>query len=133
MVMSAVSSVRTPGVLVTVMPRCHRRFHVDIVDAGAEIGNQLQLFARLHENGLVDAVGHRGHQDIGGLHRLDELGLAHGLVRCIEFGLKKLHHARFNDLGQLAGNDDDGFVFSHGNALQCSNFDTKLTAGGQSC
>jgi hypothetical protein len=39
MVMSAVSSVSTPGVLVTVMPRCGRG-HVDVVDAGAEIGDQ---------------------------------------------------------------------------------------------
>jgi hypothetical protein len=43
MVMSAVSSVSTPGVLVTVMPRCHGRGDVDIVDAVAEIGDQLQL------------------------------------------------------------------------------------------
>ena len=46
MVMSAVSSVSTPGVLVTVMPRLRARVEVDVVDAGAEIGDQLQLAAR---------------------------------------------------------------------------------------
>jgi hypothetical protein len=45
MVMSAVSSVSTPGVLVTVMPRGKAPPHVDIVDAVAEIGDQLQLGA----------------------------------------------------------------------------------------
>ena len=48
MVMSAVSSVRTFGVLVTVMPRAWRGDHVDIVDAVAEIGDQPQLAVGLH-------------------------------------------------------------------------------------
>ena len=47
MVMSAVSSVRTSGVLVTVMPRSCAAIDVDIVDAVAEIGDQLQLAVRL--------------------------------------------------------------------------------------
>ena len=47
MVMSAVSSVRTPGVLVTVMPRLTRGRDVDMVDAVAEIGDQLELVAGL--------------------------------------------------------------------------------------
>ena len=47
MVMSAVSSVSTPGVLVTVMPRWTRGRDVDIVDAVAEIGDQLELLAGL--------------------------------------------------------------------------------------
>jgi hypothetical protein len=54
MVMSAVSSVSTPGVLVTVMPRSQRRRHVDIVDAVAEIGDQLQPLAGLDEHRAVD-------------------------------------------------------------------------------
>ena len=45
--MSAVSSVRTPGVLVTVMPRHARRLDVDVVDAVAEIGDELELVAGL--------------------------------------------------------------------------------------
>ena len=50
MVMSAVSSVRTPGVLVTVMPRCARGLEIDVVDAGAEIGDQLQARSRLGQH-----------------------------------------------------------------------------------
>ena len=54
MVMSAVSSVSTPGVLVTRMPRFARRLEVDVVDAGAEIGDQLQIGAGLAQHGPVD-------------------------------------------------------------------------------
>ena len=50
MVMSAVSSVRTFGVLVTVMPRACAAVDVDIVDAVAEIGDQLQLAVGLLEH-----------------------------------------------------------------------------------
>ena len=45
-VMSAVSSLSTLGVLVTVMPRLCGRVDVDVVDAVAEIGDQLQLRRR---------------------------------------------------------------------------------------
>ena len=51
MVMSAVSSVRTPGVLVTVMPRSCAGVDIDIVDAVAEIGDQLEVAARLRSAG----------------------------------------------------------------------------------
>ena len=54
MVMSAVSSVSTPGVLVTVMPRSQRGRDVDVVDAVAEIGDQLQLLAGVAEHRPVD-------------------------------------------------------------------------------
>ena len=111
----------------------HRRFHVDIVNPGAKIGDELQLLAGLHENGLVDAVRHRGHQHIRSLDRLDEFGLSHGLIGCIELGLEKLHHPRFNHLGQLPRHDNDRPVLTHGNALQCWKIDIKLTQGGQSC
>ena len=73
MVMSAVSSVSTPGVLVTVMPRCERGRHVDVVDAVAEIGDQLEIGPALREHLGIDAVGHRRHQHVGALHRLGEL------------------------------------------------------------
>jgi hypothetical protein len=65
MVMSAVSSVSTPGVLVTVMPRAGGVVDVDIVDAVAEIGDQLQLLAGLRSMRLVDPVGDGRHQHVG--------------------------------------------------------------------
>ena len=48
-VMSAVSSVSTSGVLVTVMPRSLRAAEIDMVEAGAVVGDQLQPVA-----GMVD-------------------------------------------------------------------------------
>ena len=50
MVMSAVSSVSTAGVLVTVMPRLKRGGDVDMVEAVAEIGDQLEPLAGLAEH-----------------------------------------------------------------------------------
>ena len=81
MVMSAVSSVSTPGVLVTVMPRCSGGGDVDIVDAVAEIGDQLELLAGLAEHRGVDPVGDGRHQHVGGLHRLGEFGLRSSACR----------------------------------------------------
>ena len=66
-VMSAVSSVRTPGVLVTVMPRDSAAWHVDMVDAVAEIGDQLEVRPGLGEEIGVDLVGHGRHQHVGAL------------------------------------------------------------------
>jgi len=57
MVMSAVSSVRTFGVLVTVMPRAWAATDVDIVDAIAEIGDQLQLaVGSLRSSSVISSV-----------------------------------------------------------------------------
>ena len=54
---------------------------VDIVDAVAEIGDQLELLAGLAEHRGVDAVGDGRHQHVGGLHRLGELRLASSACR----------------------------------------------------
>ena len=50
-----------------------RRLEVDIVDAGAELGDQLELRAGLAQSAPVDAVGDGRHQHVGGLDRLDQL------------------------------------------------------------
>ena len=107
MVMSAVSSVSTPGVLVTVMPRASAAWHVDIVDAVAEIGDQLQVRPGLGEERGVDLVGHGRHQHVGGLHRLDQLGRRQRLVVDVEPGVEELAHARLDHVRQAAGDDDD--------------------------
>ena len=106
MVMSAVSSVSTPGVLVTVMPRCTRGRHVDVVDAVAEIGDQLELLAGLAQHRPVDVVGYGRHDHVGDLGGLDELRLAHRLVVGIEPRIEQLAHARFDAVRQPAGDHD---------------------------
>jgi hypothetical protein len=75
MVMSAVSSERTLGVLVTLMPFFWRCIDIDVVDAIAEIGDQLHLRAGLFNQRRVDLVGHRGHQNIGRAHGRHQFGL----------------------------------------------------------
>jgi hypothetical protein len=65
MVMSAVSSVSTPGVLVTVMPRWRAVSRSIWSTPGAERGDQLQARSGLRQHAAVDAVGHGGHQHVG--------------------------------------------------------------------
>jgi hypothetical protein len=83
-----------------------RGCHVDIVDAVAEIGDQLQLFAGMTEHGSVDVVGHRRHDHFGCFGSLGEIALAHRLVVEIKPSVEQLAHARFDAVGKFAGDDD---------------------------
>ena len=87
-------------------PALHGGGDVDIVDAVAEIGDQLELLARFAEHRGVDAVGDGRHQHVGGFHRLGELALRHRLVVGIEPGGEKFPHAQLDAVRQLAGDDD---------------------------
>ena len=91
----------------------HRGLDIDIVDPGAEIGDELQPVAGLHDHRLVDAVGDGRHQHFGLLDRLDQFGLAEGMVVGIELGVEQLHHPRLDHVGQFAGDDDQGFALGH--------------------
>ena len=106
-VMSAVSSVRTPGVLVTVMPRCSGGRHVDIVDAVAEIGDELQLLAGLARGVRRRSDRSRSERSRRRPHGLGELDLAHRLVVEIEPCVEQLAHAGFDDVRQFAGDDNE--------------------------
>ena len=111
MVMSAVSSVSTPGVLVTVMPRCSGRGDVDIVDAVAEIGDQLEPLAGLARAPRASIWSVTvGTSTSALLHRLGELGLAHRLVVEVEARVEQLAHARFDAVRQPAGDHDQGLL-----------------------
>jgi len=107
--MSAVSSVSTPGVLVTVMLRWSAVATVDMVDAVAEIGDQPQLLAGLAQHRGIDAVGHGRHQDFGRLDRLDQVGVAHRMVVDVEAGVEQLAHPRLDLVGQLARDNNERF------------------------
>ncbi len=92
MVMSAVSSVRTPGVLVTVMPRCLAlaRSMWSTPVPNEAISRRLGL--AWEEDGIVDPVGDGRNQNIGGLGRLDELGLLKRPVLEVQLHPEQLHH-----------------------------------------
>ncbi len=87
-----------------------RRLEIDMVDAGAEGGDQLQLGSGLGEDRGVDMVGDRGHQHVGGLGGLDQRRLGHRPVVQIEPGLEQLHHPGFDRVRQLPGHDHEGFL-----------------------
>ena len=84
----------------------HRGGDVDVIDAVAEVRDQPQPLARLAEHGPVDLIGHRRHDDVGGLGGLDELRLGHGRVVRIEAGVEQFAHAHFDAVRQPAGDHD---------------------------
>ena len=79
-----------------------RRLEVDIVDAGAELGDQFELRAGLAQYAPVDAVGHRGDEHVGGLHRFDQLFPGKGRVIKIEPRIEQLAKPGFHHVRQLA-------------------------------
>ncbi len=84
-----------------------------MVDAVAEIGDQLQLLAGLGDHAGVDAVGDGGDQHVGFAHRVDDVALAHRLVVEIEPGVEQFAHPRLDQIGELAGDDDEGLLLRH--------------------
>ena len=88
---------------------------VDVLDAVAEIGDQLEGRPGLLDQGGVDAVGDGGHQHVGLAHGGHQLGLGHGAVVDVEPGVEQLAHARLDRIGQLARDDDERlFSARHG-------------------
>ena len=107
MVMSAVSSVKTFGVLVTVMPRAMGRDDLDIVDAVAEIGDQFQPAVGLVENiGVIMSVT-VGTSDIGGADRLGDLLEVSGVSSRLSLASEQLAHPGLDRVRQLAGDDNE--------------------------
>ena len=108
MVMSAVSSVSTFGVLVTVMPRACAAVDVDIVDAVAEIRDQLQLAVGLLEQisavissvtvGTSTSAVRTASAICAGVHRR---------IVEIEPGVEQFAHARLDRVRQFTGDDDE--------------------------
>jgi hypothetical protein len=87
--------------------------NVDVVDAVAEIGDQLEVRPRLTDHRSIDAVGDGRHQHIGGGDRLDELGLRHRGVFDVQPGVEQLAHARLDLVGQLARHNHERLLAGH--------------------
>ena len=105
MVMSAVSSVSTPGVLVTVMPRA-------TAAATSMLSTPLPKLAislRFGPVSLRTAASMRsvtvGTSTSAVFIASASCGLAHRLVVEIEAGVEQLAHAGFDAVGQLARDD----------------------------
>ena len=75
-VMSAVSSVSTPGVLVTVMPRRSAEVTSILSTPVPKLAISFSAVAGLGDHVGVDVVGDGRHEHVGLFHRLDEFGFA---------------------------------------------------------
>ena len=113
MVMSAVSSVSTPGVLVTVMPRGSAVSTSMLSTPLPKLAISFSCSPAWLRDGLVDPVGDGRHQHVGRLHRLDQFGLAHRLVVGVEARVEQFAHPRLDHVGQFARHDDEGFALAH--------------------
>ena len=80
-----------------------RRGDVDIVDAIAEIGDQLQVVAGLGDHVGVDPVGDGRHQHVGVLHRLDQSRPGSSAVVEIEARVEQLAHPGLPPLPAVCG------------------------------
>ena len=83
------------------------RDDIDIVDAIAEIGDQLQRAFRLLEKFLRDLVGHGGNQHIGGANGVGDLLRAHRRIVEIEPRVEQFAHAGLDRVRQLARDDNE--------------------------
>ncbi len=93
---------------------------VDMVNAVAVIGDQLELVAGLAQDRGIDAIGHGRHQHVGTLHGIGELGRGHGLVVEVEARVEQLAHAGLDAVRQLARDDDQRlFAVRHGSTCAC--------------
>ena len=99
---------------------------VDMVDAGAEGSDQLQLRSGLGQDAAVDPVGDRRHQNIGRLDRLDELGSRERLVVSVQARLEQLHQPGLDGVRQLAGDDHQRLLLGDRRHRQ---IDTETCAG----
>ena len=83
------------------------RSDVDVVDAVAEIGDQLEVFAGSGDQRLVYPVGDGRHQHVGFLHRRRQLLARHRLVVDVQARVEQLAHARLDRVRQFARDDDE--------------------------
>jgi hypothetical protein len=80
---------------------------IDIVDAVAEIGDQLQPAFGLLEQFFGDLVGDGRHQHVGGADRIGDLLGGQRRIVEIEPGVEQLAHAGLDRVRQLARDDNE--------------------------
>ena len=86
---------------------------VDIVDAGAELGDQAQLVSGPRQDAAVNPVCYGRDEDIGRLDGSDEFFMGKGVIVLIEAGIKQFLHAQLDSGWQLPGHDDLQFLSRH--------------------
>ena len=84
-----------------------------MIDAIAEIGDELHLLAGLSNKMRVDAVCDRRHEHVRRAHGLDKLVMRRGLVAYIEARVEQFAHARFDRLGEPARDHYERLFLPH--------------------
>ena len=113
MVMSAVSSVSTPGVLVTVMPRASAVSTSILSTPVPKLAMSLSWSPACPMTALSMRSVTVGTSTSACLTASISSALAEGLVVGVEPGVEEFHHPGLDDVGQLAGDDDQGFALRH--------------------
>ena len=131
MVMSAVSSLSTFGVLVTVSPFLVAATTSILSTPLPKLAMSLRFGPACVDQRGVDPVGDGRDQHVGLLHRGRQLVLAHRPVVEVQPRVEQLAHARFHLVGQLAGNDDQRFLAAGHRFLECGSVETSLTKTGE--
>ena len=70
-----------------------------MIDAVAEIGDQLHVFAGLGNDVRIDMVGDRRHEHVGLAHRLGDFRFGHGLIIEIELRVEQFAHPGLDGFG----------------------------------
>ena len=81
-----------------------RGIEIDVIDAGAERGDQLEPRAGLAQHAAVDAVGDDRHQHVGCFTASTSCAPSAAVVG-VQPGVEQLHQRRFDRIGQRAGDD----------------------------
>jgi hypothetical protein len=87
--------------------------HVDMVDARAVIGDQLQLVTRLRQQRRVDQVGDAGHDHIGAAHRVGQFLAGHLGVGVAQGDVEQLLHPGFDGIRQPSRHDNTQTLHGH--------------------
>ena len=106
MVMSAVSSVKTFGVLVTVIPRACAAV-TSILSTPLPKCNQPQLEIGVLEDFLGDVVGNGWNQHVRAARGLGDLLGRHRRIVEVQSRIEQLAHPGLDRVRQLAGDDDE--------------------------
>ncbi len=131
MVMSAVSSVSTFGVLVTVMPFLAAAATSMLSTPLPKLAISLRFVAGLGDQRRVDPVGDGRHQHVGFLDRRDQLRLRHRPVVDIQPRVEQFAHAGFDRIRQLARDDDERLFLACHCFLEPDLVETSLTKTGE--
>ena len=85
-----------------------------MINAVAEIGDQVQLRPGAADQRRIEIVGDGGHQHVGARHRRGQPGAIERDIRFVELDVEQLGHPRLHAVGQPPGDDHLGMMRAGG-------------------